>query len=59
MIHARKVTAPVQGIDPGVILTPTANLTQQYVMQPDDAARRTGFEKIHFVAPPVLDSKLG
>jgi biopolymer transport protein ExbD len=33
-------------------------MRQQYVMAVYDAARKAGFDKIHFVPPPVLNTKL-
>lgn len=33
-------------------------LRQQYVVAVHDAARRAGFEKVHFVPPPVLNAKI-
>ena len=33
-------------------------LRQQFVMQIYDTAKKAGFDKIHFVPPPVLNSKL-
>ena len=33
-------------------------LKQRYIMSAYDAAKKAGFSKIHFVPPPVLDSKL-
>jgi biopolymer transport protein ExbD len=33
-------------------------LRQQYVMAVYDTARKAGFDKIHFVPPPLLSAKL-
>jgi len=33
-------------------------LKQQYIMSAYDAAKRAGYSKVHFVPPPVLNSKI-
>ena len=34
------------------------DLRQQYIMMVYDTGKKAGFEKIHFVPPPVLNAKL-
>ena len=41
-----------------IMIAADGELRQHYLMKAYDAARKAGFEKIHFVPPPVLNAKL-